>query len=37
MKAPFVKNYTDASCQEAMDACDALNKTLQKVKTQLAK
>ncbi len=37
MKAPFVKNYTDSSCQEAMDACDALNKTLQKVKTQLAK
>ncbi len=37
MKAPFVKNYTDASCQVAMDACDALNKTLQKVKEQLAK
>lgn len=37
MKAPFVKNYTDASCQEAMDACDALNKVLASVKEQLAK
>ena len=37
MKAPFVKNYTDASCQEAMDACDALNKVLATVKEELAK
>ena len=37
MKAPFVKNYSDESAQTAMDACDELNKTLQKVKEQLAK
>ena len=37
MKAPFVKNYTDASAQEAMDACDALNRVLASVKEELAK
>ena len=37
MKAPFVLNYQDASCQEAMDACKALDNVLSEVKAQLAK
>ena len=37
MKAPFVLNYTDASCQEAMDACKALDDVLTEVKAELAK
>ena len=37
MKAPFVLNYTDDSCQEAMDACKALDDVLTEVKAELAK
>lgn len=37
MKAPFVLNYTDASCQDAMDACKALDDILTQAKTELAK
>lgn len=37
MKAPFVQNYTDASAQEAMDACKALDDILTKVKDELKK
>ena len=37
MKAPFVENYTDASCQDAIDACKALDDVLSEVKAELAK
>lgn len=37
MKAPFVLNYTDASCQDAMDACKALDDVLTLAKAELAK
>lgn len=37
MKAPFVLNYTDASCQDAMDACKALDDILTQAKAELAK
>lgn len=37
MKAPFVLNYTDASCQEAMDACKTLDDVLTAAKAELAK
>lgn len=37
MKAPFVLNYTDASCQDAMDACKALDDVLTQAKAELAK
>lgn len=37
MKAPFVLHYTDASCQEAMDACKALDDILTQAKAELAK
>lgn len=37
MKAPFVENYTDASCSAAMTACSNLVDVLTKVKAQLAK
>ena len=37
MKFPFVKNYTDPSCQNAMDACKALDDILTTAKAELAK
>lgn len=37
MKAPFVLNYTDASCQDAMEACKALDDILTQAKAELAK
>lgn len=37
MKAPFVENYTDPSCQSAMDACKALDDVLTQAKAELAK
>jgi len=37
MKAPFVENYKDASCEKAMDACKALDETLSKLKSALEK
>ncbi|MBR1425874.1 MAG: hypothetical protein IJ609_02515 [Paludibacteraceae bacterium] len=35
MKAPFVLNYTDASCGEAIEALDALDEELQKLEELL--
>lgn len=35
MKAPFVLNYTDASCGEAMEALNALDEELQKLEELL--
>lgn len=37
MKAPFVLNYTDASCTTAINACRDLVDVLAEVKSQLAK
>lgn len=37
IKAPFVLNYTDASCQDAIDACKALDAVLSTAKAELAK
>ena len=37
MKAPFVENYTDASCDNAINACKALDDILSEVKAELAK
>ena len=37
MKAPFVKNYTDASCDAAITACKTLDSVLSEVKAELAK
>lgn len=37
MKAPFVLNYTDASCQDAIDACKSLDSLLSTAKAELAK
>ncbi len=37
MKAPFVENYTDASCDDAINACKALDDILSEVKAELAK
>lgn len=37
MKAPFVLNYKEASCQEAIDACKVLDNVLTQAKAELAK